>query len=342
MSERIAVYWDFENIHLSLGNQIFGADWIKSSRFQKQTRIVDLPAIMQWVNSLGQVCVNRAYANWSYLSCYSTDLQNHCVDLVQLFHRGSHAKNGADIRIAVDVIEDLHRHPIDTIVIIGGDSDYIAVAQKVRERGRKIYGFGVEDTTNPYWVRACHDFRFYQDVMTPVWHNPMGQLEDQQRMLLDANHAMNDAYERYVRLLKEQQIRIVEPHLLTASIEQSWQIFEKDPMLTSFEVFRQQLKDRMQTLHHCTDTDLAKIKAILYKARFFAIDPAHPGVRRDPELHSLHDAIERVQIMLIQRVLDNIHENPHLSALQRLLPDQEHANMMQLMRQVQEPLGIPA
>ena len=83
-----------------------------------------------------------------------------------MFHRGSHGKNGADIRMALDVIEDisLHRH-ITTIVIIGGDSDYISLAQKVRQNGKFIIGIGVKETTNQYLVKSCNEFKYYSSLL---------------------------------------------------------------------------------------------------------------------------------------------------------------------------------
>lgn len=354
-NKQIAVYWDFENIHLSLGNQQFGSESMKASRFQKQARLMDIPAIMEWIESLGQVRLNRAYANWSFLSAYSHDLQTHCIDLVQLFHRGSHAKNGADIRLAVDVVEDLgrHDHQIDLVIVIGGDSDYIAVAQKVREQGHHIYGLGVQDTTNPYWVRACHQFKFYHELVpeqlghhhhhghtqgfsplsapTPLaingnqHHAPhTGRLNpalDEDQMILSLNHRLHDTAERYRRILRDQQVRLVPPLLLSQAIRQSWAVFAHDLVLSSFDHFRHLLRDRMLEQHDCSETDLVKIKAILFKAHFFSIDPQVTGVRRDPALTTPEEAIWRVQSTLIRRIAMEAALPLNLEVLQMLLPD---------------------
>jgi len=84
-----------------------------------------------------------------------------------MFPRGRHGKNGADIRMAIDVIEDLNLNPhLTTIVIVGGDSDYISIAQRVRQKGRTIVGIGVRETTNQYWIKACSEFKFYAGLLT--------------------------------------------------------------------------------------------------------------------------------------------------------------------------------
>ncbi len=165
----VAIYWDFENIHASLAGLQLGRDWYRDNRFEKQPRLVNIAPIMEYAASLGNININRAYANWTQFVGYGADLQTHAIDLVQLYPRGSHGKNGADIRLATDVIEDIGRHPqIDTVLVVGGDSDYIAIAQRVRERGHRVVGIGVQQTTNRYWIASCNEFKFYASLQAKV------------------------------------------------------------------------------------------------------------------------------------------------------------------------------
>jgi uncharacterized LabA/DUF88 family protein len=163
----IALYWDFENMHASVLNAERGPDaYGHANKFRKQETVLDVATIMEYVRGLGAVNINKAFANWSFLHAYSYVLQEHAVDLIQLFPKGGHGKNGADIRMAIEVIEDLAVHPhLDTIVIVGGDSDYIAVAQKVRQKGRQIIGIGVKGSTNGYWMKSCNEFKYYQTLL---------------------------------------------------------------------------------------------------------------------------------------------------------------------------------
>lgn len=162
----VAVYWDFENIHASLSTLRYGPTWYRQNRFSKQPRLVDIPSVMEFIAGLGRVNVNRAYANWTFFLSYNAELQDHAIDLVQLFPRGAHGKNGADIRMAIDVIEDMALYPhIATVVIVGGDSDYIPIAQRVRQKGKTIVGIGVKEMTNQYWIKACNVFRFYSGLL---------------------------------------------------------------------------------------------------------------------------------------------------------------------------------
>lgn len=165
-SYNVAVYWDFENIHISLCSLVKGEYWYRNNMFTKQPELININRIMDYISGLGQININKAYANWCFFHSYSFNLQNHSIDLIQMFPRGKHGKNGADIRIAIDILEDCMQQPhIDSIVLISGDSDYISIAQKVRQKGKRIVGLGVQETTNQYWIKSCNEFKFYSSIV---------------------------------------------------------------------------------------------------------------------------------------------------------------------------------
>lgn len=156
----VGVYWDFENIHASLFERAHGRDTWRDQRNMKAEWLVDVKAVMSFVASIGTVAINRAYNNWQYFASYRHDFHEHSIDLVQLFPRGM--KNGADIRLVLDVMEDIQFFPhLSHIIVVGGDSDFISLAQKVQKTGRTIIGIGVRETTNQFWVRCCNEFKFY-------------------------------------------------------------------------------------------------------------------------------------------------------------------------------------
>jgi NYN domain-containing protein/OST-HTH/LOTUS domain-containing protein len=156
----VGVYWDFENIHASLFERAHGRDTWRDQRNMKAEWVVDVKAVMSFVASIGTVAINRAYNNWQYFASYRHDFHEHSIDLVQLFPRGM--KNGADIRLVLDVMEDIQFFPhLSHIIVVGGDSDFISLAQKVQKTGRTIIGIGVRETTNQFWVRCCNEFKFY-------------------------------------------------------------------------------------------------------------------------------------------------------------------------------------
>jgi uncharacterized LabA/DUF88 family protein len=129
---------------------------------------VDFNAILDFAASFGTTVVNRAYADWSVPvnASYQRQLMSRAVDLTQLFTtttRGT--KNGADIRLAVDVVEDLFRLPdLTHVIIVAGDSDYIALAQKSKRLGRFVVGIGVAGSTSTSLAAACDEFEDYDSL----------------------------------------------------------------------------------------------------------------------------------------------------------------------------------
>ena len=110
--------------------------------------------------------MTRAYADWSVRAnaAYRKQLVNQTIDLVQLFPV-SGTKNGADIRLAVDAVDDLSRHPdITHVVLVAGDSDYVPLAQRCKRLGRSVVGIGLAGSTSPVLVRACDEFARYEEL----------------------------------------------------------------------------------------------------------------------------------------------------------------------------------
>ena len=125
---------------------------------------VDLGAIMDFASSFGTLVLTRAYADWSadVNAGYHRQLVGRAVDLVQLFPAAAYGKNGADIRLAVDAVEDMFRLPdLTHVVIVGGDSDYIALAQRCKRLGRYVVGIGVAGATSQSLAAACDEFVTY-------------------------------------------------------------------------------------------------------------------------------------------------------------------------------------
>ena len=163
----VALYWDFENLHAALAEEkepgIYGA----GNRFKLQEPLVDVQAVAGFASSFGPLAIHRAYCNWQFFGRYREALMQHAMDLVQLFPPGGAAKNGADIRLALDVMEDVGRFPhLATIVVVGGDSDFLPLSQKVKAAGRRVVGVGARASTNRFWAGSCDAFRYYEDLVS--------------------------------------------------------------------------------------------------------------------------------------------------------------------------------
>src|SRR6476646_2388534 len=169
-SPRVAVYLDFDNIVISRYDQVHGRNSFQKDKARGldddklTTATVDLGAIIDFASSFGTVVLTRAYACWAAAlnAKYQGQLVGRAVDLVQLFPAAAYGKNGADIRLAVDAVEDMFRLPdLTHVVIVGGDSDYIALAQRCKRLGRYVVGIGVAGASSRSLASACDEFVTY-------------------------------------------------------------------------------------------------------------------------------------------------------------------------------------
>ena len=164
----VALYWDFENLHASLSEMHLGeGSYGKTDgRFKVQEPFIDVQAIVELASSFGPVAINRAYCNWQWFGRYRDALLQGAVELIQLFSPGPNAKNGADIKLCLDAVEDISRFGhIGTVVIVGGDSDFMPVSQKIKAAGRTLIGIGTRKSTNRHWAKSCHEFRYYENLV---------------------------------------------------------------------------------------------------------------------------------------------------------------------------------
>ncbi|OCB54231.1 hypothetical protein A5722_21810 [Mycobacterium vulneris] len=173
LGTRVAVYLDFDNIVISRYDQVngrnsFQKDKAKGLEADKLTKAtVDVGAILDFASSFGTLVLTRAYADWSadLNAGYREQLVGRAVDLVQLFPAAAYGKNGADIRLAVDAVEDMFRLPdLTHVVIVAGDSDYIPLAQRCKRLGRYVVGIGVAGSSSRVLAAACDEFVVYDSL----------------------------------------------------------------------------------------------------------------------------------------------------------------------------------
>ncbi len=134
-----------------------------------------LDEVLLVLGELGTINVRRAYGNWAKASLKGWgDLSGlHSIIPMQQFDVVK-GKSATDMRMTIDAMDLLYRGNVDGFGIMSSDSDFLPLAQRIRENGLPVYGFGTAKT--PLGFRqACT--RFF-DVAALVANQPVeGQTE---------------------------------------------------------------------------------------------------------------------------------------------------------------------
>jgi len=147
----IAVFIDFDNIEIG----------VKSTLGEN----FDVGAILDALKERGEVVTKIAYADWTRAGEYSRHLTQHAIRLVQRNLTPGGDKNGADINLALDALEMAFTHPhINAYVIVGGDSDFLALVEKLKQYDKKVFVVGGRAFTSTILQRNCHEFIAYENL----------------------------------------------------------------------------------------------------------------------------------------------------------------------------------
>ena len=106
-----------------------------------------LDDVLLVLGELGTINIRRAYGNWAKASLKGwgqlTGL--HSIIPMQQFDVVK-GKSATDMRMTIDAMDLLYRGNIDGVGIMSSDSDFLPLAQRIREDGLPVYGFGTAKT----------------------------------------------------------------------------------------------------------------------------------------------------------------------------------------------------
>jgi uncharacterized LabA/DUF88 family protein len=148
----IAVFIDFDNIEIGVKNTL-------GEHF-------DVGNILEALKERGEVVTKIAYADWTRAGEYSRHLTQHAIRLVQRNLTPGGDKNGADINLALDALEMAFTHPhINAYVIVGGDSDFLSLVEKLKQYDKKVFVVGGRAFTSIILQKNCHEFIAYENLI---------------------------------------------------------------------------------------------------------------------------------------------------------------------------------
>jgi uncharacterized LabA/DUF88 family protein len=224
---KIAVFIDFDNIAIGVK--------------QSLNRSLDIGAVLEAIKEKGEVVTKIAYGDWKRAEDYSRAMTQHAVQMVQRNLTPGGDKNGADIALALDALEmAFTRNHINTFVIVGGDSDFIALVEKLKQYDKTVFVVGGRAFTSVILQKNCHEFISYENLVG-IQSNIRKSTGKAQ---IQSSVGLENALPLIRRALKILSDREVSPQLglLKSTLLQLDSTFsERDYRVSSFREFVQKL-----------------------------------------------------------------------------------------------------
>ena len=151
---KIAVFIDFDNIEIGVKSTL--------------NRHFDVGTVLEAIKERGEVVTKVAYGDWKRAGEHSRSMTQHAIQMVQRNLTPGGDKNGADINLALDALEmAFTRNHINAFVIVGGDSDFIALVEKLKQYDKQVLVVGGRSFTSVILQKNCHEFIAYENLIAP-------------------------------------------------------------------------------------------------------------------------------------------------------------------------------
>ena len=149
---KLAVFIDFDNIQIGVKDTL--------------AKEFDVSVVLEALKERGEVVAKIAYGDWPRAGEQSRQMTQHAVQMVQRNVTPRGDKNGADINLALDALEmAFTRHHINAFAIVGGDSDFIALVEKLKQYDKRVFVVGGRGFTSNILQKNCTEFIAYENLL---------------------------------------------------------------------------------------------------------------------------------------------------------------------------------
>ena len=283
---KIAVFIDYDNIEIGVKSTL--------------SREFDVAAILEGLKERGEIVTKVAYANWGRQASATRALTEHGVQMVQRDPSPRGDKNGADINLALDALEmAFTRDHINTFAIVSGDSDFMALVEKLKEYNKRVFIVGGKAFTSTILQRNCHEFISYESLLNiPIPARSRGRGESQRqpaatpsssRRAAPPSLPLEHSLPLLDRALNALERREVTPQLglLKSTMLQLDPAFtERDYGTNSFSDFVQKLSDAGHLKLHRRENNLLVERLTRPEEA-----PPPPAVTREDAIRLLHSVL---------------------------------------------------
>ncbi|HYO70788.1 MAG TPA: NYN domain-containing protein, partial [Archangium sp.] len=161
---KTALFVDFDNVYLGLKRtdpraaEVFAAQparwlsWLESNPHGR----IESGSPPRTANGRRDTLVRKCYLNPRSFSGYRHHFVCSAFEVIDCPPMTSHAKNGSDIRMVMDILDTL-QHPtrFDEFMILSGDADFTPVLLRLRAYDRRTTVLAVSHAAEAYRA-ACH------------------------------------------------------------------------------------------------------------------------------------------------------------------------------------------
>lgn len=131
-----------------------------------------IEGLLAEVAKYGVASVKRIYGDFTStrMTQWKQALLKHSINPVQQFAYTS-GKNATDSSLIIDAMDLMYTRRFDGVCLVSSDSDFTRLAQRLREEGLTVYGFGERKTPDAF-VQACDKFIYVEVLRSEVPATP--------------------------------------------------------------------------------------------------------------------------------------------------------------------------
>ena len=124
----------------------------------------DIDYILTEITKYGEATVKRIYGNFTDQvgNAWKKCINDLAIKPMQQFSYTT-GKNATDGFMIIDAMDLLYTNRFDGFCIISSDSDFTALAIRIKEQGATVYGFGKKQTPKAF-VNACSHFTYVENL----------------------------------------------------------------------------------------------------------------------------------------------------------------------------------
>ena len=125
----------------------------------------DIASILDEVVKFGDVTVKRIYGNFvGNNGQWKQVINDYAIKPMQQFAFTT-GKNATDGFMIIDAMDLLYSDRLDGFCIVSSDSDFTALAIRLKEQGMPVYGFGKKQTPKAF-INACTQFIYVENLIS--------------------------------------------------------------------------------------------------------------------------------------------------------------------------------